>query len=114
LSSDATHRYQYSEGTDCFYGDTGSLTEMIAQCEQLAKTYFNADKASVNGLSGLNTMRWVLTSLAPPSGVIYIVEPRHGGHYATETICREHGYQIEYIPYNVERCKIDCDALRII
>ncbi len=110
MASDAGRRYQFSVGEDCFYGDTGTLDEVIKECERLACQYFSAKHAFVDGLSGLNTMHWVLTSFAKRGARIAIMDPSCGGHYATKQICQDLEYPTVYLPYDRDACDIDYDA----
>jgi glycine hydroxymethyltransferase len=118
MASDAGHRYQFSEGVDCFYGDTGRLVEVIAQCRELACEYFSAKYAIVDHLSGLNTMHCVITAVAREGDVVYIMDPSSGGHYATAAICHGNHFRTHCIPFDRRSCDIDygtfAEAARLI
>lgn len=112
LSTDAVHRYPFSEDSDSFYGDTGRLTEMADGCAELAKRYFDADSALIEGLSGLNIMHWILNSILSRGDTVLIMDPRCGGHYATQKICEDFGFNTAYIPFDRTTLNIDVDKLR--
>lgn len=111
MASDAGRRYEFSETDDSFYGDTGNLGDVIKQCEEATKQFFSAKYAFVEGLSGLNTMHWVLTSFAKRDSVVAIMDPSCGGHYATERICKDFEHSSFFIPYDRIICDIDYEAL---
>lgn len=110
MASDAGRRYQFSVGEDCFYGDTGILDQVIKDCEAAAREFFTAKHAFVDGLSGLNTMHWVLTSFARRGSLVAIMDPLCGGHYATERICRDFEYPTVFVPFIRKTCEINYDA----
>lgn len=111
LSSDAVHRYPFSEDSDSYYGDTGQLTEMSKNCAALAAEYFEAEHALVEGLSGLNIMHWILNSLLKRGDTVLIMDPTCGGHYATQKICEDFGFKTAFIPFNRRTLDIDIDKL---
>ncbi|ANW22448.1 serine hydroxymethyltransferase [Streptomyces clavuligerus] len=111
LATDAVNRYPYSETPVAVYGDVTGLAEVYAYCEDLAKRFFGARHAGVQFLSGLHTMHTVLTALTPPGGRVLVLAPEDGGHYATVTICRGFGYEVEFLPFDRRTLEIDYAVL---
>jgi glycine hydroxymethyltransferase len=111
LATDAVNRYPYSETEVAVYGDVTGLADVYDYCVDLTKRFYGAQHAFVQFLSGLHTMHTVLTAVTPPGGRVMVLAPEDGGHYATVTICKGFGYQVDHLPFDRPRLEIDHTAL---
>ncbi|WP_328936922.1 serine hydroxymethyltransferase [Streptomyces tauricus] len=107
LSSDANNRYPYSETDVAVYGDVTGLNDVFTYCTDLTKQFYGARHAYVNFLSGLHTMHTVITAVATAGDRVMVLAPEDGGHYATATICRGYGHEVDFLPFDRGTLEID-------
>lgn len=84
LATDASNRYPCSETPVAVYGDVSGLNGVYAYCAELTRRFHGARHAFVKFLSGLHTMRTVITAVARPGDRVMTPAPEDGGHYATD------------------------------
>jgi glycine hydroxymethyltransferase len=111
LGSHLVSRYPGSSGDGFLYGDPSGLDRLYAECERLCREYFEARHAFVPFLSGLHAMQSVLTTVCRAGDRVLVMDPGRGGHYATETICRDLGLEVDYVPFDGDTLLIDTERL---
>jgi len=114
LQSDLNHRYAIPpEGQRdpaiWDYPNQSTIHKIIAETEDIACELFHAKKADTSPLSGNQIAAIMLSSLLEQGDTFLSVGPKCGGHFTTEKLAQERGYNRIDLPYDLDVGSIDVE-----
>lgn len=95
-------------GTFMFKGMPGvSALEEAAKKE--AQKMFHAALSDFRPASGLHAMMCVLAAATEPNDLVYSIDPRDGGHFATRHVLERLGRRSRYVPWDLKNLTVDLE-----
>ncbi len=97
------------------FGGRQKYIDEVLYTYELWKKYLHADDVTLRPFSGLNAHMLLFLSLGSVGDKVLLLPEIAGGHYATSGILKRLGYNIDYLPVDIEnRCIDSKKAIQMI